>query len=113
MVRNPNYWDPEIPYLDGIEPLHIPAWTDRGTAVLTGQADYSPNVSLETHQEGLRRKDIVGTVPGEFTPTLRRRRGSGSPQVGRRFLSESSRSIRKALESRASFVARVMHPPCA
>jgi len=48
--------------------LHIPAWTDRGTAVLTGQADYSPNVSLETHQEGLKRKDIVGTVryPGEF-----------------------------------------------
>jgi peptide/nickel transport system substrate-binding protein len=68
MVRNPNYWDPEIPYLDGIELLHIPAWTDRGTAVLTGQADYSPNVSLETHQEGLKRKDIVGTVryPGEF-----------------------------------------------
>ena len=68
MVRNPNYWDPEIPYLDGIELLHIPAWTDRGTAVLTGQADYSLNVSLETHQEGLKRKDIVGTVryPGEF-----------------------------------------------
>src|SRR5207249_9349330 len=35
---------------------------------LTGQADYSTNVSLETHQEGLKRKDIVGTVryPGEF-----------------------------------------------
>src|SRR5881628_1143674 len=68
MVRNPSYWDPEIPYLDGLELLHIPAWTDRGTAVLTGQADYSPNVSLETHQEGLKRKDIVGTVryPGEF-----------------------------------------------
>jgi ABC-type transport system substrate-binding protein len=68
MVRNPNYWDPEIPYLDGLELLHIPAWTDRGTAVLTGQADFSGNVSLETHAEGLRRKDIVGTVryPGEF-----------------------------------------------
>src|SRR5437899_577564 len=68
MARNPSYWDPEIPYLDGIEMLHIPAWTDRGTAVLTGQADYSPNVSLETHQEGLKRKDIVGTVryPSEF-----------------------------------------------
>ena len=52
LVRNPNYWDPEIPYLDGVEMLHVPAWTDRGTAVLTGQADYSPNVSLETHQEG-------------------------------------------------------------
>src|SRR5207253_8138416 len=29
----------------------------RGTAVLTGQADYSPNVSLETHQEGLKRSE--------------------------------------------------------
>jgi peptide/nickel transport system substrate-binding protein len=68
MVRNPSYWDPELPYLDGLELLHIPAWTDRGTAVLTGQADYSVNVSLETHQEALKRKDIVGTVryPGEF-----------------------------------------------
>jgi peptide/nickel transport system substrate-binding protein len=67
-VRNPNYWDPELPYLDGLELLHIPAWTDRGTAVLTGQADYSVNVSLETHQEAMKRKDIVGTVryPGEF-----------------------------------------------
>ena len=37
-------------------------------AVLTGQADFSGNVSLETHAEGLKRKDIVGTVryPGEF-----------------------------------------------
>ncbi len=36
--------------------------------MLTGQADYSPNVSLETHAEGIKRKDIVGTVryPGEF-----------------------------------------------
>ena len=67
-VRNPSYWDPELPYLDGLELLHIPAWTDRGTAVLTGQADYSVNVSLETHQEAMKRKDIVGTVryPGEF-----------------------------------------------
>src|SRR5262249_58595278 len=62
MARNPNYWDSELPYLDGLELLHIPAWTDRGTAVLTGQADYSVNVSLETHQEALKRKDIVGTV---------------------------------------------------
>src|SRR5207244_10895204 len=73
MARNPSYWDPEIPYLDGIEMLHIPAWTDRGTAVLTGQADYSPNVSLETHQEGLKRKDIVGTVRSAGGPNTQQR----------------------------------------
>ena len=59
--RNPNYWNPELPYVDRLEMLHVSAWTDRGTAVLTGQADFSWNVSMETHEEGLRRKDTVGT----------------------------------------------------
>jgi len=67
-ARNPNYWDAALPYLDGLELLHIPAWSDRGTAVLNGQADYSINVSVETYDEGLKRKDVVGTVryAGEF-----------------------------------------------
>lgn len=60
--RNPNYWNPELPYVDAIEMLHIPAWTDRGTAVLTGKADFSWNVSMETYQEGLKRRDIVGVA---------------------------------------------------
>ncbi len=58
-VRNPNYWDPDLPYLDTLELIHVPAWTDRGTAVLTGQADMSWNVSIETFAEGEKRKDIV------------------------------------------------------
>jgi peptide/nickel transport system substrate-binding protein len=57
--RNPNYWNPELPYVDRLELLHVPAWTDRGTAVLTGQADFSWNVSMETHEEGKKRSDIV------------------------------------------------------
>jgi peptide/nickel transport system substrate-binding protein len=63
--RNPNYWDPELPYIDRMEWLHVPAWSDRGTAVLTGQADLSWNVSRETWEEGQRRKDIVqvNTLP--------------------------------------------------
>ncbi len=59
--RNPNYWNPELPYVDRLEMLHVSAWTDRGTAVLTGQADFSWNVSMETHQEGEKRKDTVET----------------------------------------------------
>jgi peptide/nickel transport system substrate-binding protein len=58
-ARNPNYWDKELPYLDSLELLHVPAWTDRGTAVLTGQADMSWNVSIETFQEGEKRKELV------------------------------------------------------
>lgn len=59
--RNPNYWNANLPYIDRLEMLHVPAWTDRGTAVLTGQADFSWNVSMETHQEGAKRKNEVGT----------------------------------------------------
>ena len=62
---NMDYWNPEVPYIDRLELLHVAAWTDRGTAVLTGQADFSWNVSMETHEEGLKRSDI-GTrkIPG-------------------------------------------------
>lgn len=58
--RNPEYWDPELPYADKLEMLHVPAWSDRGTAVLTDQADLSWNVSFETWTEGESRTDIVG-----------------------------------------------------
>ncbi|MEZ4863215.1 MAG: ABC transporter substrate-binding protein [Caldilineaceae bacterium] len=57
--RNPDYWDSELPYLDGIQMLHVPAWSDRGTAVLTDQADLSWNVAFETWTEGEQRSDIV------------------------------------------------------
>ncbi|MCC6454864.1 MAG: ABC transporter substrate-binding protein [Caldilineaceae bacterium] len=59
LERNPTYWDSELPYLDGMELLHVPAWSDRGTAVLTDQADLSWNVSFETWTEGEARTDIV------------------------------------------------------
>jgi peptide/nickel transport system substrate-binding protein len=57
--RNPDYWDSELPYIDTLEFLHVPAWSDRGTAVLTDQADLSWNVSFETWTEGQSRSDIV------------------------------------------------------
>ena len=57
--RNPNYWNPNLPYVDRLEMLHVAAWTDRGTAVLSDQADFSWNTSKETHDEGKKRSDIV------------------------------------------------------
>ena len=62
LERNPEYWDSELPYLDGIEMLHVAAWSDRGTALLTDQADLSWNVSVETFAEGENRADDVGVV---------------------------------------------------
>ncbi|MGH2457825.1 MAG: ABC transporter substrate-binding protein, partial [Chloroflexota bacterium] len=51
-VRNPNYWDKELPYLDQLELLNVAAWSDRGTAVLTNQSNMTWNASRETWVEG-------------------------------------------------------------
>lgn len=61
LVKNPNYWNKELPYLDTLELIHAAAWSDRGTAVLTGQADLSWNVSKETFDEGAKKPDTIKT----------------------------------------------------
>jgi len=61
LVKNPNYWNKDLPYLDAVELLHVAAWSDRGTAVLTGQADLSWNVSKETFDEGAKKPDVTKT----------------------------------------------------
>lgn len=58
LTANPEYWNPNLPYVDGVELLHVPAWADRGTAVLTGQADMSFNVSVDTWEEGATRAEL-------------------------------------------------------
>jgi peptide/nickel transport system substrate-binding protein len=61
--RNAEYWNPKLPYVEFATMLHVPAWTDRGTAVLTGVADFSWNVSFDTFEEGKKRSDIVKVNP--------------------------------------------------
>ena len=61
--RNANYWNPKLPYVEFATMLHVPGWTERGTAVLTGIADLSWNVSRDTFEQGLKRKDIVQVNP--------------------------------------------------
>ena len=56
--KNDNYWNPKLPYIDFATMLHIPAWTNRGTAVLTGVADMSWNVSRDTFAEGVKSDSI-------------------------------------------------------
>lgn len=58
LEANEEYWNPNLPYVDGVELLHVAAWADRGTAVLTGQADLSFNVSVDTWEEGATRDDL-------------------------------------------------------
>ncbi|MEM7536141.1 MAG: ABC transporter substrate-binding protein [Chloroflexota bacterium] len=66
LERNENYWDAELPYVDGLELLHVPAWSDRGSAVLTGQADMSWNVAYETWVEGDNRDDVIANKLANF-----------------------------------------------
>jgi peptide/nickel transport system substrate-binding protein len=60
--KNADYFDKELPYLDGLELIHAAAWSDRGTAVLTGQADMSWNVSKETWDEGQKKPNDYKTA---------------------------------------------------
>ena len=42
MERNPNYWNKEVPYLDGLEFYHgVPFSPELGSAVLSGRTDYA------------------------------------------------------------------------
>jgi peptide/nickel transport system substrate-binding protein len=60
--RNPDYWNPELPYLDSIERIQIPVQKDRGTAVLTGDVDFADHTSMDVYQEALNRPDDVGAM---------------------------------------------------
>jgi peptide/nickel transport system substrate-binding protein len=58
-AKNPEYWDKELPYVDALEMIDTPQLSDRGTAVLTGQADFTWNASVDTWKEGQGRKDQI------------------------------------------------------
>ena len=62
LEANTDYWNSELPYLDGIRHLHVPNGTDRAIAVITGITDFSWNVSVDGYNEALNRSDIVETV---------------------------------------------------
>ena len=38
---NPNYWNPELPYIDELTMLHTTQWADRANFILGGQAHYA------------------------------------------------------------------------
>jgi peptide/nickel transport system substrate-binding protein len=78
-VRNPEYWDKELPYVDTLEMVDTPQLSDRGTAVLTGQAEMTWNGSVDTWKEGQQRKDTitVAQIPnfGAHTAHLNNEKG--------------------------------------
>ena len=62
LERNPDYWNPNVPYVDRMERLIVPDGKDQGTAVLAGRADFADNPTIDTHQEADKRPDQFGTV---------------------------------------------------
>ena len=61
LVRNPNYWNPELPYLDGLTGINVGPADDRGTAVLTDRGDFAHHSGNTTFKEADNHKDIVST----------------------------------------------------
>lgn len=62
-VKNPDYWDKELPYVDELDLLNVAAWSDRGTAVLTGQSNMTWNASRETWVEGPKKNVDTNKLP--------------------------------------------------
>lgn len=65
-ARNPNYWNPDLPYLDEVELIHMVDWTARGTAVMTGQAEYAQLVDYGVWKEAKEKfSDVIGVSKHE------------------------------------------------
>ena len=62
LERNPDYWNPNVPYVDRMERLVVPDQKDQGTAVVAGRADFADNPSIDTHLEAQKRPNELGTV---------------------------------------------------
>jgi len=60
MHKNPHYWNPELPYLDGLEMHHLPYGPATAAALLTGQVDYAYGLGADTRAD-------VEKQPAKFT----------------------------------------------
>jgi ABC-type transport system substrate-binding protein len=58
-TKNKEYWNPYLPYCDELVMLSTPANDERGTAVLTDQADFTNAGGMNSHAEGANHPDVV------------------------------------------------------
>ncbi|MDP6494589.1 MAG: ABC transporter substrate-binding protein, partial [Dehalococcoidia bacterium] len=63
---NPDYWNPELPYVDGVTNLHVPSGEDRGTAVITGIADFPWNTGTSAWNEAKKRSGLGAAKLSNF-----------------------------------------------
>ena len=61
MKRNENYWNPNLPYLDGVEFYHLGAFSpELGSALLSNRIDYARLIDPVTRKEVDSRDDMTG-----------------------------------------------------
>ena len=59
LKKNPNYWNPELPYLDGIHLLHLNAWVpEMGAALLAGRVDYARAIEPGSFKKAIEHPEI-------------------------------------------------------
>ena len=59
MTKNPNYWNPDLPYLDGIHILHLNAWVpEMGAALLAGRVDYARAIEPGSFKKAIEHPEI-------------------------------------------------------
>lgn len=105
LVKNPNYWDAELPYLDGITFVHQQEMVERGTAVLARVSEMTFNTSTPVRLAAQKR-DYVNTrlIPGGYqgitTFINNSRKPFDDPRVRRAMhLALNRQNIVKAFES--------------
>ena len=59
LKKNPNYWNPDLPYLDGIHMLHLNAWVpEMGAALLAGRVDYARAIEPGSFKKAIEHPEI-------------------------------------------------------
>ena len=59
LEKNPNYWNPDLPYLDGIHMLHLNAWVpEMGAALLAGRVDYARAIEPGSFKKAIEHPEI-------------------------------------------------------
>ena len=59
LEKNPNYWNPDLPYLDGIHLLHLNAWVpEMGAALLAGRVDYARAIEPGSFKKAIEHPEI-------------------------------------------------------
>jgi len=62
LKRNPHYWNPELPYLDGLVMHHLPIGPATAAALFAGQADYAFHGGADLRDGTLKQPDKLTSV---------------------------------------------------